>query len=83
MQVMWEVLLWLLLPLSAPNINVNVVDINKDRIDAWNSEDLSKLMDSSKLNVKGWKSIINLEEGIRTTYEWFLGHNESFKEIKY
>lgn len=42
-----------------------------------------KLMDSSKLNAKGWKSIINLEKGIRTTYEWFLDHNESFKEIKY
>ena len=42
-----------------------------------------KLMDSSKLNAKGWKSIINLEKGIRTTYEWFLDHNESFKEIKF
>ena len=42
-----------------------------------------KLMDSSKLNAKGWKSIIDLEKGIKTTYEWFLGHNESFKEIKY
>ena len=29
--------------LKCPNINVTVVDINKDRIDAWNSEDLSKL----------------------------------------
>ena len=26
-----------------PNIKVTVVDINKDRIDAWNSVDLSKL----------------------------------------
>ena len=42
-----------------------------------------KLMDSSKLNAKGWMSIINLEKGIRTTYEWFLDHNESFKEIKF
>lgn len=42
-----------------------------------------KLMDSSKLNSKGWKSIIDLEKGIKTTYGWFLGHNESFKEIKY
>ena len=29
--------------LKCPEINVAVVDINKDRIDAWNSEDLSKL----------------------------------------
>ena len=29
--------------LKCPNINVTVVDINKDRIDAWSSEDLSKL----------------------------------------
>ena len=29
--------------LKCPNINVTVVDINKNRIDAWNSEDLSKL----------------------------------------
>jgi GDP-L-fucose synthase len=42
-----------------------------------------KLMDSSKLNAKGWSSTINLEKGIKTTYEWFLDHNESFKEIKF
>ena len=29
--------------LKCPKINVTVVDINKDRIDAWNSDDLSKL----------------------------------------
>lgn len=29
--------------LKNPNINVTVVDINKNRIDAWNSEDLSSL----------------------------------------
>ena len=29
--------------LKCPNINVTVVDINKERIDAWNSEDLTKL----------------------------------------
>ena len=42
-----------------------------------------KLMDSSKLNAKGWISTINLEKGIKTTHEWFLDHNESFKEIKF
>jgi UDPglucose 6-dehydrogenase len=29
--------------LKCPHLNVTVVDINQDRIDAWNSEDLSKL----------------------------------------
>jgi len=29
--------------LKCPEINVTVVDINKERIDAWNNEDLSKL----------------------------------------
>ena len=28
---------------KCPNIQINVVDINKDRIDRWNSEDLSNL----------------------------------------
>jgi UDPglucose 6-dehydrogenase len=29
--------------LNSPDINVNVVDLNQERIDAWNSEDLSKI----------------------------------------
>ena len=29
--------------LKCPHIQVNVVDVNKDRIDAWNSNDLNKL----------------------------------------
>ena len=29
--------------LKCPNIEVNVVDINKDKISLWNSDDLSKL----------------------------------------
>ena len=29
--------------LKCPDINVTVVDVNKDRIDAWNNEDFSKL----------------------------------------
>ena len=28
---------------KCPHINVHVVDINLERINAWNSEDLSKL----------------------------------------
>ena len=29
--------------LKCPHIQVNVVDVNKDRIDAWNSDDLNEL----------------------------------------
>jgi UDPglucose 6-dehydrogenase len=29
--------------LKCPEINVTVVDLNKERIDAWNNKDLSKL----------------------------------------
>ena len=41
-----------------------------------------KLMDSSKINDIGWKSSIDLEKGIKTTYKWFLDHIDSFKEVK-
>ena len=40
-----------------------------------------KLMDSSKLNEKGWKPFIDLEKGIKKTYEWFLENFESLKEL--
>ena len=39
-----------------------------------------KLMDSSKLNSLGWRSTIDLEKGIKMTYEWFLENIKSFKE---
>lgn len=41
-----------------------------------------KLMDSSKLENRGWKSTINLEKGIKTTYKWFLDNFDSLKELK-
>ncbi|OBQ55581.1 GDP-L-fucose synthase [Tamlana sp. s12] len=41
-----------------------------------------KLMDVSKMNNLGWKAAINLEDGIRDTYEWFLENEDSFKEVK-
>lgn len=41
-----------------------------------------KLLDVSLLNKKGWKAKIGLEEGIRSTYEWFLSHHDAIKEIK-
>ena len=36
-----------------------------------------KLMDSSRLREHGWAPQISLEDGIRSTYEWFLGARES------
>ncbi len=31
-----------------------------------------KLLDTSKINALGWNPIIGLEDGIETTYQWFL-----------
>lgn len=33
-----------------------------------------KLLDSSKIKALGWEPQLNLETGIRNTYEWFLGN---------
>ena len=41
-----------------------------------------KLMDSSKLNSLGWRSTIDLEKGIKMTYDWFLENIKSFKELE-
>jgi GDP-L-fucose synthase len=41
-----------------------------------------KLMDVSKMEQAGWKAKISLEEGIESTYQWFLDHQDSFKEVK-
>lgn len=41
-----------------------------------------KLMDVSKMKEKGWKAKITLEEGIASTYDWYLQNEHSFKEIK-
>lgn len=35
-----------------------------------------KLMDVSKMNALGWKSNIELQEGIERTYEWYLENDE-------
>lgn len=35
---------------------------------------LLKLTDVSKLNNLGWKHTVNLEEGIKREYEWYLNH---------
>ena len=31
-----------------------------------------KLVDASKINALGWRAGISLDEGIRSTYQWFL-----------
>ena len=38
-----------------------------------------KLMDSAKLRALGWQPAIELEEGLNTTYDWFIKHETSFK----
>lgn len=41
-----------------------------------------KLMDVSKMAQQGWTAKIGLEDGIRSTYDWFLNHVDSYKEVK-
>jgi GDP-L-fucose synthase len=41
-----------------------------------------KLMDVSKMENAGWKATVGLEEGIQRTYDWFLEHQGTFKEVK-
>lgn len=41
-----------------------------------------KLMDVSKMTDAGWKASILLEDGIRSTYEWFLQNINHFKQVK-
>ncbi len=35
-----------------------------------------KLLDVSKINAMGWKAQIGLEEGLRSTYEWFVNNDQ-------
>ena len=41
-----------------------------------------KLMDVSKMKNVGWTYTTELQEGIEKTYNWFLEHVDSFKEVK-
>jgi GDP-L-fucose synthase len=41
-----------------------------------------KLMDVTKMEKAGWKAKIQLREGITDTYNWFLEHQDSYKEVK-
>jgi len=40
-----------------------------------------KLMDITKMHELGWKHELNLEEGVRKTYEWFLENIENVKKV--
>ncbi|MCG9880883.1 MAG: GDP-L-fucose synthase, partial [Bacteroidia bacterium] len=52
----------------------------------WDSEKPDgtprKLMDVSKLHILGWKHEIELADGIKSTYEWYLNNIENIKEVK-
>jgi GDP-L-fucose synthase len=41
-----------------------------------------KLMNVSKMTQAGWQAKIGLEEGIRSTYQWFLENQDSFRKVK-
>ena len=41
-----------------------------------------KLLDVSKLKNQGWEAKIGLEQGITSTYEWFLKNVKNIKEVK-
>jgi GDP-L-fucose synthase len=39
-----------------------------------------KLLDVSRLHALGWRARIGLEEGIRSTYDWYLAHAQERRE---
>lgn len=41
-----------------------------------------KLMDVNRMKNEGWEYTIELEDGIRLTYEWFLENIDEIKEVK-
>ena len=41
-----------------------------------------KLLDVSKMAEVGWRSQIKLEDGIKSTYEWYLENAYSLKKVK-
>lgn len=40
-----------------------------------------KLMDISKMHEMGWKHQVDLEEGIKRTYEWFVDNVQNVKKV--
>jgi GDP-L-fucose synthase len=41
-----------------------------------------KLLDVSRLSSLGWRASIDLESGLRGTYDWFLAHQERFRGME-
>jgi len=39
-----------------------------------------KLLDVTKLNEAGWKAKINLKDGVKSTYQWFLDNIDSYRQ---
>ncbi len=42
-----------------------------------------KLMNSSKMKSYGWKPKISLNEGIQSTYNWFLSNKENYRSLSF
>lgn len=40
-----------------------------------------KLMDVSKLAQLGWRASIALKDGLKSTFEWYLDHQDDFKSV--
>jgi len=38
-----------------------------------------KMMDATQLKSMGWQAKITLEDGVSSTYGWFLQNNQSFR----
>jgi len=38
-----------------------------------------KLLDVTRLHALGWKHRISLQEGLASTYQWFLEHQDSLR----
>ena len=41
-----------------------------------------KLMDVQKLNLQGWKSLVSLQDGIQSTYQWYLENLTKLRTIQ-
>ncbi|HIB38464.1 MAG TPA: GDP-L-fucose synthase [Mesonia sp.] len=41
-----------------------------------------KLMDTKKMSDQGWKYSIDLEDGIKSTYEWYLKNKSKIRKVK-
>ncbi|MEE8408442.1 MAG: NAD-dependent epimerase/dehydratase family protein, partial [Myxococcota bacterium] len=55
-----------------------IVDVECDLVYDTSKPDGTprKLLDVSRLNALGWKATIELEDGIRSTYDWYVRHVE-------